>query len=165
MIAKAVALAALAAFGMTTLAAGDADARHRLKWRQWRVDPDFGFYRPGPAYVPYPYYNFEDEDDYGDAPPRYAYAPDYYEPEYAPPPRKRRPLYNTYAPSPAPKKPKPKLLSCNKAAGIVSGYGFDAVKPTDCKGESYAFKATRDGKSFAVTLSSVNGELIKVKKQ
>jgi hypothetical protein len=161
---KAVALAALAAFAMSALAAGSADARHRLHWRQWRVDPDFGFYRPGPAYVPYPVYDLEDEGDYyEDPPPRYSYAPDYYEPEFAPPPRKRKPVY-VLRPEPAPEKPKPKLISCKKAAGIVSDYGFENVKATDCKGQSYAFQANRDGKSFTVTLNSVNGALTKVKK-
>lgn len=159
---KAIALAALAVFGTSMLPIDDAEARHRLKWRRWHIDPDFGFYRPGPGYIPYPYY--EDEDY--DAPPRYAYAPDYYEPEYVPRPRKRKQqrLYN-YTPEAKPAKPKPKLISCKKASGIVSSYGFDGVKATDCKGDSYAFEATRDGRSFAITLNSVNGELTKVKKQ
>jgi hypothetical protein len=159
---KAVAFALLAAVGASLFVAPDADARHRLKWREWRIDPDFGFYRPEPSYIPYPFYDFEDDDDDED----YGYEPGYYEPEYIPPPRKkRRSDYALQSPPPAPEKPKPKLISCKKAAGIVSGYGFDGVKATDCKGQSYAFKATRDGKTFAITLNSVNGELTKVSKQ
>jgi hypothetical protein len=167
MIAKIVAVTVLAAFGASFLPAGDAEARHRLKWREWRFDPDFGFYRPEPRYIPYPAYEFEDdyEEEYFDPPRRYSYAPEYYEPEYAPPPRKRRPATALRAPAEPPAaKPKPKLISCKKAAGIVSGFGFDAVKATGCKGKSYAFSATRDGKRYAITVNPANGELTKVKK-
>ena len=55
-------------------------------------------------------------------------------------------------------------LSCDKAGSIVSGYGFESVKPQTCKGKTYAFAATRDGKSFAIKLDSASGELTEVKK-
>jgi hypothetical protein len=95
---KAVAFALLAAVGASLFVAPDADARHRLKWREWRIDPDFGFYRPEPSYIPYPFYDFEDDDDDED----YGYEPGYYEPEYIPPPRKkRRSDYALQSPPPA----------------------------------------------------------------
>jgi hypothetical protein len=166
MNARAIALATLAVMGLGMFAAGSAEARDRFHWRHWRVDPDFGFYRPGPAYLPYPYYDFEDEY-YEDPPPRprrYSYAPDYYEPEYMPPRRKRNPAYYVVRPEPVPAKQKPKLISCKKATGIVSEYGFEQIEATDCKGQTYAFKAVRDGKNFAITLNSVSGVLTRVKK-
>ena len=55
-------------------------------------------------------------------------------------------------------------LSCDKAGDIVSGYGFQSVKPTACKGKTYAFAATRDGSSFSIKLDPASGELTEVKK-
>lgn len=55
-------------------------------------------------------------------------------------------------------------LTCDKAANIVSGYGFSAVKPQTCAGKVYAFNASRDGKSFAIKLDAASGELTEVKK-
>ncbi len=57
-----------------------------------------------------------------------------------------------------------KGLSCEKATGIVSGYGFTAVKPQNCNGKVYAFNATRGGSNFAIKLDPANGELTEVKK-
>ena len=57
-----------------------------------------------------------------------------------------------------------KPMSCDKAQGIVSGYGFTSVKPADCEGQVYAFNAARDGKSYAIKLNAVSGELTEVKK-
>jgi hypothetical protein len=55
-------------------------------------------------------------------------------------------------------------MSCDKAGAIVSGFGFTAVKPENCKGKIYAFNATRDGKPFSVKLDPASGELTEVKK-
>jgi hypothetical protein len=55
-------------------------------------------------------------------------------------------------------------LSCDKATGIVSGYGFANVKPQSCKGQFYAFNGARDGKNFAIKLDAASGELTEVKK-
>jgi hypothetical protein len=63
-----------------------------------------------------------------------------------------------------PRKKTAASLSCEKAASVVSGYGFTGVTPSRCSGKVYAFNATRDGKSFAIKLDSANGELTEVKK-
>ncbi|MBM3521302.1 MAG: hypothetical protein FJX63_11165 [Alphaproteobacteria bacterium] len=55
-------------------------------------------------------------------------------------------------------------LTCAKAEGIVTGYGFTAVKASDCDGQVYAFNAMRDGKPYAIKLSAANGELTEVRK-
>lgn len=55
-------------------------------------------------------------------------------------------------------------LSCDKAASIISGYGFSAVKPKTCAGKVYAFNASRDGKPFTIKLDAGSGELTEVKK-
>jgi hypothetical protein len=55
-------------------------------------------------------------------------------------------------------------MSCDKAGSIVSGFGFTAVKPENCKGKIYAFNATRDGKPFSIKLDPASGELTEVKK-
>jgi hypothetical protein len=55
-------------------------------------------------------------------------------------------------------------ISCDKAAGIVTGFGFTGVSPQLCVGKTYAFKAMRDGKQFEVRISSANGELTEVRK-
>lgn len=60
-------------------------------------------------------------------------------------------------------KPGPRL-SCDKAGAIVADYAFSAIKPSNCNGQIYAFNASRDGKSFAITLDAVSGELIEVRK-
>jgi hypothetical protein len=157
-----------AALLLATLAVtGSADARDRWKFRYYTYDPEYDFYY-GPEYLPEPrYYRYlrrdrsvdlyDDEDDYED----YAYQPDYYEPDYAPP-RKRK----TYVKPPAalPLKKKPTSISCAKAGEIISGYGFKSVEQVTCKGQFYAFNATRDGKPFTIKLNSASGELTEVKK-
>jgi hypothetical protein len=57
------------------------------------------------------------------------------------------------------------LLSCDKAETIVGGYGFSEIKPADCDGQVFSFAANRDGKSFMITLSALNGELIQVRRR
>lgn len=144
-----------------------ADAGSRMKFRYYNYDPDYDYYY-GPEYLPEPnYYRYfrhnrpaynDDED--------YAYEPDYYEPEYLPP-RKRK----TYArpqsqlPSGAPARKKPTSITCAKAGQIISGYGFKSVETVTCKGQVYAFNAMRDGKPFSVKLNSASGELTEVKKR
>lgn len=56
------------------------------------------------------------------------------------------------------------VLSCDKAGGVVSGYGFSDVTAASCEGKVYAFNATRAGKSFSVKLDPATGELTEVKK-
>ena len=62
-------------------------------------------------------------------------------------------------------KPKPKLLSCDRATKIVTDYGFQAVKASDCHGQVFTFKAQRGDKIYAIKLSSVSGELTEVSRQ
>lgn len=57
-----------------------------------------------------------------------------------------------------------KGITCEKATGIVSGFGFTAVTPQSCSGKVYAFNATRGGKTFAVKVDPASGELTEVKK-
>jgi hypothetical protein len=60
--------------------------------------------------------------------------------------------------------PAQSAISCDKAAGIVTGFGFTGVSPQFCVGKTYTFKAMRDGKQFEVRISSANGELTEVRK-
>ena len=64
------------------------------------------------------------------------------------------------------KKPAPSAagMSCDKAGSIISGYGFSSVTPNSCKGQVFAFNATRSGKAYVVKLSAASGELTEVKK-
>jgi hypothetical protein len=56
-------------------------------------------------------------------------------------------------------------VSCAQATDIVTGYGFGEVKPTSCKGEVYAFRASRAGKTYEIKLAADSGELTEVAKQ
>lgn len=153
----------------TMAVSGVADAGSKVQFRYYTYDPDYDYYY-GPEYIPEPrYYRYFRRDRpaylYEDDRDDYAYEPDYYEPEYIPP-RKRR----TYAnPQPPPKPPaakkKPTSISCSKAGQIVSGYGFKGVQQVTCTGKIYAFNATRDGKPFSIKLNSSSGELTEVKKR
>jgi hypothetical protein len=55
-------------------------------------------------------------------------------------------------------------LACDKATGIVSGFGFANVKAASCTGQVYSFSGARDGKNFAIKLDAATGELTEVKK-
>ena len=165
-------LVAVALVSVMLAFAGGADADSRWKFRYYSYDPDYDFYY-GPEYLPQPrYYRYLRrerrarlyEDDYDDE----GLEPDYYEPEYIPPRKKRktvaRPQFEEQPKSQAAKK-KPTSISCAKAGEIVSGYGFKSVEQVSCKGQVYAFNATRDGKPFAVKLNAASGELTEVKKR
>lgn len=115
---------------------------------------------------------------YGDP----GYNQGYYEPQTLPPSRpvKKTTKTTTKTPSTAPGKTattRPvtasanaarttaaSRLTCDKAGGIVSGYGFSGVKAQSCAGSSYRFLAQRGGKNYAVTVASASGELTEVKK-
>jgi hypothetical protein len=167
-------LIAAAALLGTMAFASYADAGSRLNLRYYNYDPDYDYYY-GPEYLPGPrhyrymrrdrpaYHYNDDDDDYDD----YAYEPDYYEPEYIPP-RKRKAYAKPRVQSPSKPqaaKKKPTSISCAKAGQIVSGYGFKGVESVTCKGQVYAFSATRDGKPFSVKLNAASGELTEVKKR
>lgn len=149
--------------------AATADADSRWKFRYYSYDPDYDFYY-GPEYVPQPrYYRYTRRDRrdylYDDDDDDYAYDPDYYEPEYVPPRKKRKAYAKPQIEQPKTVKKKATTISCAKAGQIVSGYGFKSVEQVSCKGQVYAFNATRDGKPFTVKLSSASGELTEVKKR
>jgi hypothetical protein len=55
-------------------------------------------------------------------------------------------------------------ISCDKAGGIVAGFGFSKVQPQMCVGKTYSFKATCDGTQFEVSISATSGELTEVKR-
>jgi hypothetical protein len=157
------ALAAITA--AIALAGSEAEAGGRLRFH---YAPVYGFYQPGPEWLPPPrYYYYFDEPE----PDRfYEYDESYYEPEFMgpdeePAPQKPRKKRKPAASVPdAAKKKTAAALSCDKATAIVAGYGFATVKAEDCQGQVYAFNATRDGKNYAIKLSALSGELTEVKK-
>lgn len=164
-------LIAAALMALTVAFATGADADSRWKFRYYNYDPDYDFYY-GPEYVPQPrYYRYYRRDrpayGYGDDNEDYAYEPDYYEPEYVPPRKKRKaylePSLDSNAKAQAAKKAT--AITCAKAGEIVSGYGFKSVEQVSCSGQTYAFNATRDGKPFSIKLSAASGELTEVKKR
>lgn len=55
-------------------------------------------------------------------------------------------------------------LSCDKATEVVAGYGFSSVEASTCSGKLFTFNAKRDGKTFAIKLDPVSGELTEVRK-
>lgn len=175
---KQLATGALAAFTVAAaLAAGEAEAGTRLRFH---YAPFYGDYEP--EWVPPPryYYYYEEPEPYR----RYEYDEGYYEPEYLGPDAEPEPLKPRKKAKPAVSEsnvakkksavrtasigettPKPAAaLSCDKATAIVSGYGFATVKAEDCEGKVYAFKASRDGKAYAIKLNAGSGELTEVKK-
>ena len=163
-------LVALALLSVTLAFAGGADADSRWKHRYYTYDPDYDFYY-GPEYLPQPrYYRYL---RLSVAPVSMkttmateGYEPDYYEPEYIPPRKKRK----SVARSQIEEKSRTQAVEeadldhLHKAGEIVSGYGFKSVEQVSCKGQVYAFNATRDGKPFSVKLSAASGELTEVRK-
>ena len=200
-----IGIAALMGAGCIVLAAGSAEAETRLRLN-YGYEPSYESYYPGPLYIPEPrYYYYELQPRrptrwdpvlrrravrrlYQYDPNYYAYEPEYYEPEYIPPPRKKKKKLSL----PTTKQPSKKVvtkdstkvvtkdaddvvtttkpakkssaLSCDKASDIVTGYGFSNVKATSCSGSVYSFAAARDGKPYSIKLSAASGELTEVKK-
>ncbi len=190
---KMLVLAALAASGAMAMLAAPAEAKVRLTVNTWGV-PYFVYYPPHHArrYVPPPdVYDSSYYDDYGDqAFDESYYDPYYLPPSERPVMRKAKrlpqanvkpkakPLVASTGPvtpktvakpkqvasiAPPPK-PASQSLSCDKASGVVAGYGFSSVTPQDCQGQVYEFAATRDGKKFLIKVSASSGELTDVKK-
>ena len=56
------------------------------------------------------------------------------------------------------------VVTCEKGATIVSGFGFENVHSKTCEAGSLAYNAERSGKPFEVTVNPKTGELIAVKK-
>jgi hypothetical protein len=170
-------LSGMAAVGAIALgmAGEQALAGSKLYLDFYPAYPRYRTYYPGPVIIPRPryYYYYQPHTLYDED---YDYEPDYYEPEYVPPPRKAKKPKRS-ASKPAEKASKPavtkkktntaaaKGISCVKASQIVASYGFAGVKARSCEGKEYAFSATRDGKPYMIRLSAANGELTQVKKQ
>ena len=168
------------------LFAADAQAGRRLRVWFWE-DP---FQGPGFVFVPGPVRHFFGQDD--ESPDEFDsgdgsdFDESYYDPALEAPAVKPKPVGKKAAATGATAPAKLKdatlakaaasapgdeadvlasgALSCEKAGSIVSGYGFSSVKPADCKGQVYAFSASRDGKAFAIKLNAVSGELTEVRK-
>jgi hypothetical protein len=183
MIRKAVFTTTLAALAASMLVT-DANANHRY-WRHHRLD--FDRYYAGPIYIPVPrVYKYISEfgDPFEESDAAYGDSFDnaYYEPSVEPSPAKPSTLKRkkpalAAAKSGAAVKPAGKQaslettkpmaappLTCDKATGVVAGFGFGDVKPSDCNGQVYAFNATRDGKSYAIKLNATSGQLTEVRK-
>ncbi|MGH6854222.1 MAG: hypothetical protein ACREDX_00865 [Aestuariivirga sp.] len=173
-------IAALAAGLGAGFLAGEAEAGKR-RFHIWN---GYEGYYLGPRYIPPPrYYRyFEDispeeyEELYGDD-----FDDAYYDPNYEPPVRKLKPAKKKAATAPKtktvtpvktatqssakqPKSESKAALSCDKAGSIIGGYGFSNIKASDCNGQVYAFDAARDGKSYAIKLNALSGELTEVRK-
>jgi hypothetical protein len=114
-----------------------------------------------------------DDELYDEPPPRkkkkkLSTAKAYAEPslDEPAPSEKKNPAVTAAAPA---KKPAAQTaagsVSCDKARTIIGEYGFASITPTDCEGSELGFKALRDGKSFSIKVSSLNGELTEVKRQ
>jgi hypothetical protein len=172
--------------------ADPAAADHR--WRLRFIEPHYRSYYPGPMYVPRPFYDrgFYDDLEYDEDFEEDYYEPRYAEPdEYdfdEPPPKpakKKKKTVNSERPSDgqttktASKQPESKseqakkrtastgsdkAVNCDRAAKIVSSYGFGAVTAKSCTGKIYSFNASRGGKSYEIKLSSASGELTEVRK-
>lgn len=165
---------ALIAFTMITGAFAASSAAEANDWFPFRFyQPRVFTYYPDPdEYDPY-----LDDRGYYDQRNGY-YDPQYDEPRYVKPRKKKKTAKVVPKENPAPKKSaavvpkkaaKPtqqasRAVSCEKAGKIILDYGFSSVKPTSCAGQVYAFNATRGGKPYVVRLSSASGELTEVKK-
>jgi hypothetical protein len=180
-----IGLVALAAATSAFLMPSSAEARGLFGLRF--LDPDYYGYYPAPDGVYAPDY-YGDGRDYYYVPrkkrhPYYDQQDSYYDPQYDEPvyvkPHKKKKIAKT-APAANPVVKKPVVttskknvptasqtaggMSCDKAGKIISDYGFSSVKATSCKGKVYAFNATRSGKNYLISLNAASGELTEVKK-
>ncbi len=57
-----------------------------------------------------------------------------------------------------------KTIGCTAGAAVVTGYGFGAVKPKICTGNTYAYTAARAGKIYEIKLTAASGEITDVRK-
>jgi hypothetical protein len=90
------------------------------------------------------------------------YGPDYYEPSYP-----------VYEPAPRPRHHYPRYdeevdydydgISCEDGRLQVKYAGFRKVRPLDCDGPRYSYRARRNGETFVVRVSSRNGNIISVR--
>jgi hypothetical protein len=89
------------------------------------------------------------------------FGPGYYEPAY---PVYEEPRY--YDDEPRYEHPRPRYesyrISCDDGSQAVRDVGFRKVRPIDCSGRNYTYKARRHGNPFVVRVSSRNGRVISV---
>ena len=53
-------------------------------------------------------------------------------------------------------------LSCGTVRSILrNNYGFYNIRAFDCKGKTYWFYASRNGKHFKVKANSINGGIVR----
>jgi hypothetical protein len=64
-----------------------------------------------------------------------------------------------------PKASASKGLSCDKAAGVVSGYAFSDVRSVSCTGSKYEFRAKRADQAYVIVVNAADGTLVKVTKR
>ncbi|NJM31312.1 MAG: hypothetical protein HC855_15615 [Rhizobiales bacterium] len=191
MVKRFMVLSAAAAAIAATSGFAEAGSKWRLRFYephyhtyypgpQYIEEPDYGYYvlrkprRYRDDFEP-EYYepDFDDADDYYDEPIRVKRPRREVFREADPlPVKKKKSSVKQASISGATRKSSAKkseqktsgLMSCDKASGIVAGYGFQNVKATDCKGDAYGFSARRGGKPYTITLNAANGELTGVKK-
>jgi hypothetical protein len=89
------------------------------------------------------------------------FGPGYYEPSY---PVYEEPRYYDDEPRYEHRRPRygHSRISCDDGSQAVRDVGFRKVRPIDCSGRSYAYKARRKGNTFIVTVSSRSGNVISV---
>jgi hypothetical protein len=187
-------VALLAVIGYVALSQAPAEAEH-LRWLSpgyFPPPPSRRVYRYYPEIYEDDFYDddYDDEVYYGEEPePFYepkprkkkkkstAKAPAKVKPQTAEKPKnekaKKKPAQTASAPKPkktmaaktTAKTTVSDNVSCDKAKSIVTGYGFSDIQTMSCSGSIYSFAANRGGKSFAVKVSALNGELTEVKRQ
>jgi hypothetical protein len=185
-------LVALAAATSAFLLPSSAEAARLFGFRFF--EPNYYTYYPGPDDAYSPYYGAGRDYYYVPRRKRHHYydqydrryqqnqQDSYYDPQYDPQydapvtvnPPKRKTAITAPVAKPVVKKAtvatvkKPATsaggMSCDKAGSIISGYGFSSVTPNSCKGDIYAFSATRSGKNYRISLNAASGELTEVKK-
>ena len=191
MLSPTKSLMALAVVAGAVLLPSTAEAGHKFRFRFF--EPNYYTYYPGQSDAYDPYYDNGGDDYYVPPRKRRFYSdqyeqqdsyydPKYDEPVYVKPKKKKTAKIAPVTPQSvkkssviATKKVTPSLakpvvaktasgMSCDKAGKIISDYGFSGVKATSCKGQTYAFNATRSGKNYLISLNAASGELTEVKK-
>jgi hypothetical protein len=90
------------------------------------------------------------------------YGPGYYEPEtiyVAPRRRHYEPVYEEDYYEPRPVR---YGVSCDEGAQSVRNVGFRKVRPLDCNGNRFTYKARRHGSTYVVKVSRRSGDVISV---
>jgi hypothetical protein len=91
------------------------------------------------------------------------FGPGYYEPAY---PVYDAPRYYDDEPRYEHRRPRHEYsgISCDEGSQSVRDVGFRKVRPIDCSGRSFTYKARRHGNPFVVKVSRRSGNVISVQK-